>query len=332
MLSTKHNIENKTIMNTKSIFSPVLLMGLALAAVGCADQMQKPLEGKVKRETLAFSPKVTGRILKIYAQEGDLVHQGDTLAMLDVPEVNAKLAQAKGAVKAAGAQRSLARNGATENQIRQLKAKQAGVGEQYHFAKKSFARAKAMFADSMMTPQAYDEMTAKFQGARAQLDAVNAELAEALKGVRAETQTASQGQADQAMGVLQEVEVAYSERYIIASNDMQIETVSLRQGELATAGYPVFSGYLPGTTYFRFTVPESHIAAYQKGEQLTVKVPYAKGQIKATIQNIKQLNRYADVTTAYPDYQIEDAVYELKLVPQDRKLAESLLANATVVL
>ena len=319
-------------MNTKSILPYTLIVSLLIAGSGCSEKTQKPVEGKVKRETLAFAPKVTGRILKIYVQEGDLVQKGDTLAMLDVPEVNAKLAQAKGAVKATGAQRSLARNGATDNQIKQLKAKQAGTKEQYHFAEKSFARAKAMFADSMITPQAYDEMVAKFQGARAQLDAVDAELAEALRGVRTETQTASQGQADQALGVLQEVEVTYSERYIIAANAMQIETITLRQGELVTAGYPVFSGYLPGTTYFRFTVPESRIAAYKKGEELTVHIPYTKGELKATIQNIKQLNRYADVTSAYPDYQIEDAVYELKVQPRDAQHAESLLANATVVL
>lgn len=319
-------------MNTKSIFAYAGIIGLSLAGMACSDKPERPLEGKVKRETLAFSPKVTGRIIKIYAQEGDLVQRGDTLAMLDVPEVNAKLAQAKGAVKATGAQRTLSRNGATENQIRQLRAKQAGTQEQFNYAEKSFVRAKAMFADSMITPQAYDEMVAKHQGARAQLEAVNAELGEALKGVRMETQTAAQGQADQALGILQEVEVAYSERYIIASNDMQVETISLREGELATAGYPLFSGYLPGTTYFRFTIPESRISAYKKGEQITIRIPYTKMETTGRIQNIKQLNRYADVTTAYPDYQIEDAVYELKIVPADTKQADSLLANATVVL
>jgi HlyD family secretion protein len=319
-------------MNTKSIFTSLIIASFSLIGISCSQQPERPLEGKVKRETLAFSPKVTGRILKVYVQEGDLVKRGDTLAMLDVPEVNAKLAQAKGAVKATGAQRMLSRNGATENQLKQLRAKQAGIQQQFQFAEKSFARAQAMFADSMITPQAHDEMIAKYQGAKAQLEAVNAELSEAQRGVRVETQNATQGQADQALGVLQEVEVAYSERYIIATNDMQLETVSLREGELATAGYPLFSGYLPGTTYFRFTIPESRIAAYKKGDEITMKVPYTKMETKGRIQNIKQLNRYADVTTAYPDYQIEDAVYELKIAPEDSKEAENLLVNATVVL
>jgi HlyD family secretion protein len=94
-----------------------------------------------------------------------------------------------------------------------------------------------MFADSMMAPQAHDEAVVKYEGAKSQLDAVTAELNEVLKGTRYETKEAAKGQQEQAGAVLQEVEVAYSERYIIATNQMQIETISLHEGELATAGY-----------------------------------------------------------------------------------------------
>lgn len=315
-------------MNT---LSKSVLFVLVLAISACA-KPERSTEGKIKRETLAFAPKVTGRVLKIYVKEGDFVKQGDTLAMLDVPEVNAKLSQAKGAVKAAGAQRDMAKHGATSNQLTQLRAKKTGITEQYKFAEKSFSRAKAMFADSMMTPQAFDEALAKYNGAKAQLTAVNAEYNEAAAGIRPETRTATQGQAEQALGVLQEVEVALSERYIIATNDMQVETISLRVGELATAGFPLFNGYLPNTTYFRFTIPESKIAAYKKGETLEVTVLYNKEKLKGKIQTVKQLTRYADITAAYPSYEIEEAVYEVKIMPEDMNVAEQLLVNATIIL
>ncbi|RRN76554.1 HlyD family efflux transporter periplasmic adaptor subunit, partial [Pseudoxanthomonas sp. SGD-10] len=213
-----------------------------------------------------------------------------------------------------------------------LRAKQSGLQEQYKFAKKSFDRAQAMFADSMMTPQAFDEITAKYQGAKAQLDAVNAEMNEALHGVRTETKTAAQGQADQALGALQEVEIALSEKYIIATNDMEIETISLSVGELAAAGFPLFNGYQPHSTYFRITIPEKEIGNYKKGQKLKVYVPYAKKSIEGTVQTIKQLTRYADITAAYPNYEIEEAIYELKITPDNMKDADSLLANATVTL
>jgi HlyD family secretion protein len=45
---------------------------------GCKKTV-KPLEGKIKRETISFTPKITGRILKIYVEEGQAVKPGDTL-------------------------------------------------------------------------------------------------------------------------------------------------------------------------------------------------------------------------------------------------------------
>lgn len=316
-------------MKTRLIILTSVVM-LALSA--CHNKTARPVEGKIKRETISFTPKVTGRILKIYVSEGALVNVGDTLAMLDVPEVNAKMAQAHGVVKATSAQHLMANNGATPNQLKQLKAKFAAVSEQYAFAKKSYNRAKGMFTDSLMAPQAYDEVVAKYQAAKAQLDAVTAELNEAEKGVRFETKDATLGQQEQAMGVLEEVEVAYSERYIIATNRMQVETISLHEGELATAGYALFNGYIPSTTYFRFTIPESRIAGFHIGDVINGEVPYTKESFTGKITFIKQLARYADITAAYPDYEMEEAIYEIKVVPEAAQKAEGLLVNATVIL
>lgn len=293
---------------------------------------QQLTEGKTKKEIVSFAPKVTGRILKIYVEEGQTVKAGDTLAMLDVPEVSAKIAQAKGATAAATAQAQMAKNGATADQLRQLKAKQKGLAEQYEYAQKSFKRAQNMYKDSLLSPQNYDEAFAKLQGAKAQYDAVNAELHDVEIGTRLEKIEMAIGQENQARGVLQEANVAYSERYIIATNDMEIETISLNVGELATAGYALFNGYIPNSTYFRFTIPESKISKYQKGMTVNMKSTYGNQEFSGKIVSIKQLTKYADITTAFPDYQPEDAVYEIKVIPTDRAKVNNLLVNSSVTL
>lgn len=304
-----------------------------LSLVACKnDNPDQLTEGKTKKEIVSFAPKVTGRILKIFVQEGQTVKAGDTLAMLDVPEVSAKIAQAKGATAAATAQAQMAKNGATADQLRQLKAKQKGLAEQFEFAQKSYKRASNMFKDSLMSPQNYDEIFAKYQGAKAQLDAVNAELHDVEIGTRIEKIEMALGQEDQARGALQEANVAYSERYIIATNDMEIETISLNVGELATAGYALFNGYIPNTTYFRFTIPESKISKYQKGMTVNMKSTYGNQEFSGKIISIKQLTKYADITTAFPDYQPEDAVYEIKVIPTDRAKVNGLLVNSSVTL
>lgn len=316
-----------------TVKSIALLSLLSMAA--CKENMKTPeklLEGKTKKDLVTFAPKVTGRILEIYVEEGQTVHAGDTLAKLDVPEVSAKIAQARGATEAARAQAKMARNGATADQMRQLKAKQKGLQEQFQYAQKAFNRARNMYRDSLLSPQNYDEAFAKYQGAKAQLDAANAELHDVAIGTRYEKIEMAQGQADQAAGALQEANVAYSERYIIATNDMEIETISLSKGELATAGYALFSGYIPETTYFRFTIPESKIANYHKGQQVKMTVNYTKKELTGKIISMKQLAKYADITTAFPDYSPEDAIYEIKVKPENPAEAKDILVNSSVLL
>ncbi len=313
--------------------SKILSVLTLLTLVNCSEKpAERAIEGKTRKELVTFSPKVTGRILEIYVEEGQTVKAGDTLAKLDVPEVSAKIAQAKGATSAARAQAQMARNGATADQMRQLRAKQKGLQEQYQYAQKAYSRARNMYRDSLLSPQNYDEAFAKYQGAKAQLDAANAELHDVQIGTRYEKIEMAEGQANQAMGALQEANVAYSERYVIATNDMEIETVSLNKGELATAGFALFSGYIPDTAYFRFTVPESKISSYQKGKTVKMVVNYNQKEITGRIVSIKQLAKYADITTAFPDYNPEDAVYEIKVIPDNRAQLGTILVNSNVVL
>ena len=318
-------------MKNYIVISLFLVTLLSLGA--CKNETPQQLtEGKTKKEIVSFAPKVTGRILKIYVEEGQTVKAGDTLAMLDVPEVTAKIAQAKGATAAAAAQAQMAKNGATADQLRQLRAKQKGLAEQYQYAQKSFRRAQNMYKDSLLSPQNYDEAFAKLQAAKAQYEAANAELRDVEIGTRLEKIEMAIGQENQARGVLQEANVAYSERYIIATNDMEIETISLNVGELATAGYALFNGYIPNSTYFRFTIPESKISKYQKGMTVNMKSTYGNQEFSGKIVSIKQLTKYADITTAFPDYQPDDAVYEIKVIPTDRAKVNNILVNSSVTL
>lgn len=303
-----------------------------IASCSNKSEVAKSIQGKIERDEIAVVGKLAGRIDKILVKEGDFVKKGDTLAILDIPEVAAKKAQAQGSVKSAEAQYEMSVHGATSNQLKQLNAKKAALTEQYQFAKKSLSRLEAMVKDSLVPQQQYDEVFAKYQGAQAQLIAVDAEIADVKNGVRLEQQTMALGQQDRALGALQEVAVAEKERYIFAPQDMKIEVVTLKLGELALPGYTLFKGSLPETTYFRFTVPESSISAYEKGKTVSVHVPYKKVDIAGTIQNVKQIGAYANIATAYPDYDIQDPLYEVTVRPTQLQDAKDLLVKSTVTL
>ncbi|MEI7595242.1 MAG: biotin/lipoyl-binding protein [Bacteroidota bacterium] len=311
----------------------ILLLIFTSLIYSCKNKTnEKKILGKVKKETVSVVPKIPGKIIKIYVSEGDIVKKGDTLALLDLPEVATKVEQAEGALFSASAQYDMTLNGATTNQIKQLQSKLLGTKEQYDFAEKSVNRIKNLLTDSLISKQKYDETYAKYMGAKAQYDAASAELAEALKGVREESQRMALGQKDRAKGAVNEANVALKERYILAPDDMSIETITLHQGELALAGYAMFNGYLTNTASFRFTIAESEISKYSLNLPLSVEIPYLKKSTACTVTSVKQLNKYAEMTTAFPDFEISESVYEVKLTPSNIEDAKNIYANATAIL
>lgn len=310
----------------------IIILFLTIASSCTSPKNKTILQGKIENDQLAIVSKVPGKIMTILVKEGDFVKKGDTLAILDIPEVDAKKSQAEGAVISAKAQYSMAVKGATDNQIKQLEAKKKGLKEQYEFAQKSINRLSSMLKDSLVSQQTFDETFAKYQGAQAQYNAVLAEIDDARKGARIEQQTMALGQQDRAYGALREVESAEKERYVIAPQDMSIETITLSLGELALPGYTLFNGYISNSTYFRFTIQESQLSAFKKGQEVYINIPYSGKKIKGKVSIIKQLGAYGSIATAYPDYELQESLFEIRITPIDIRESKDLITKATVTL
>lgn len=290
-------------------------------------------EGKVERDQITVVTKVPGKIEQILVQEGDLVQAGDTLAILDIPEIDAKQEQALGALQSADAQYNMAVKGATSGQLVQLQAKVDGLKEQYEFAKKSIDRLGNLLKDSLISQQNFDETYAKYQGAKNQYLAAQAEIAEVRNGARHEQQIMALGQKERAQGAVAEVKIAAREKYLVAPQSMSVESINLKIGELAMAGYPIINGAVQNSTFFRFTLPEDKIGKLHKGSEVNVKLPYLDNKlVKGRVVAIKALNAYANIATAYPDYDNQLAVFEVKIVPTDKMAANHLLTKTLAVL
>ena len=70
------------------------------------------IQGEVEVSEYRVSSKVPGRILELRVKEGDYVKAGDTLAILEAPDIKAKLNQAEAAEGAAAAIDAMAKKGA----------------------------------------------------------------------------------------------------------------------------------------------------------------------------------------------------------------------------
>lgn len=312
----------------------IYILGVVLLFVSCGQEVvNTTFEGKVERDQITVVTKVPGKIERILVQEGDVVQAGDTLAVLDIPELDAKKEQALGALQSADAQYNMALKGATAGQLVQLQAKVAGLKEQYEFAKKSIDRLENLLKDSLISQQNFDETYAKYQGAKNQYLAAKAEIEEVSNGARYEQQVMALGQKERAQGAVSEVQIAAQEKYLIAPQLMEVESINLKIGELAMAGYPIINGSVQNSTFFRFTLPEDKVGRLKKGDEVTVSLPYLDNrQVPGRVVAIKALNSYANIATAYPDYENQLAVFEVKIIPKDNENANSLLTKTLAIL
>jgi len=311
------------------IMSSIVLFSIS----SCTENEKTTLNrGKVKFETVSISSKLGGRVAKIYVEEGQQVQKGDTLAFIDIPEVVAKMMQAEGAIMSAQGQLEMAFNGATNEQLIQIDQKLNSAIAQLNFAQESFNRLEGMYQDSLVSQQQFDEVKMKLVMAQAQVDAIKAKKQEVTKGTRSEQINQAKGQLDRALGAKEEVFVASNEKYLIAPANMSIETISLEEGELLSPGYSLFNGYKMNSVFFRFTIPESKVYDFKVNQELTVMNPYTKEEYSAKITAIKQLAHYADITSTSPLYELDEAIYELKVIPIDEQSGRSFYLNSTVLI
>ena len=125
----------------------------------------------IDTDNIAVSSKMLGRVVKVYAEEGDPVKQGELLAELDSSDIVAQR------------QRALAAKKQAEANLVQVQA-------QYQFSKESikinqvnfdkaqsdFNRAKDQFNGGVIPEEQFDHAKNAFDAASAQLEAIKSQL------------------------------------------------------------------------------------------------------------------------------------------------------------
>ena len=152
---------------------------ILLIAYGCGNGNNKnkiEASGNIEATNVTVSSRVTGEVLKLLKNEGDIVNVGDTILLIDHENSEYQLDQAMAGEQAAEAQLALLRNGARQEDIKQAQeaVKQAQVN--YDMAKKDKKRFDALYESKTITGKQYDDANSRFEVAQAQLTSANANL------------------------------------------------------------------------------------------------------------------------------------------------------------
>ena len=314
-------------MSAKSQHNNILLaiggfvtVVIVVAIIGflLLDRDPEIMQGQVEVTEYRVSSKVPGRILELRVKEGDYVKVGDTLAILDAPEVRAKMEQAQSAQSAAAALELKAQNGARKEQIQGAYSvlQQATAG--FEIAEKSYNRVQRLFDEGVMSAQKRDEAYANYKAMEAQMKAAQSQYDMAVNGARMEDKMAASAQVGRAKGAVNEVNSYIHETVQVAQIEGEVSDIYPKVGELVGTGSPIMSISVMDDMWGTFNVREDELGNMQVGSEFTAFVPAFNKDIKMKVYYLKDQGSYAVWKATKANGQYDLKTFEVKAHPVEK--------------
>ncbi len=325
-------------MKKNRIFTSILAMALVLIAVIVViitvglfrTTKEETLEGQAETTDYRLSSKVPARVLEIRVKEGDFVHRGDTLVVLEAPDVEAKLSQANAAYSAAKAMEEKAHNGARQEDIQAAYEMWQKSKAAVDVTEKTYHRVQRLFENGVKAEQKRDEAKAQYDAAIATEKAARAKYDMAVNGARKEDKSMAMAQAERAKGAIAEVNSYIKETVLTATADGQITEIFPEVGELVGTGAPIMNVSVVSDVWFTFNIREDKLKGYSIGTQAEVYVPAVDKTIPVRITLMKDVGSFAvwKATKALDDLDLK--TFEVQAHPL--KPVEGILSGMSAVL
>ena len=321
--------------NSNMLLAFLTLLGvIALVAVVGFFMLRKGpeiIQGQAEVDEYRVSSKVPGRILEFRVKEGQTVQAGDTLAILEAPDIAAKMEQARAAEAAAQAQNEKAIKGARQEQIQAAyemwQKARAGVV----IAEKSYKRVKNLFEQGVMPAQKLDEVTAQLNASIATEKAAKAQYTMAKNGAEREDKMAAAALVERAKGAVAEVESYIKETFLIAQSAGEVSEIFPKVGELVGTGAPIMNIAILKDMWVTFNVREDLLKNLTMGAEFEAFVPALDNKtIKLKVDYMKDLGTYAAWKATETTGQFDLKTFEVRARPLDK--VEGLRPGMSVII
>lgn len=277
-------------------FIALIVVVVIIFIIGLIINRPEPviIQGEVVAMEVRISGKIPGRIDQFMVEEGSQVKEGDTLVIIDSPELMAKMEQASAAENAASAQNKKAHKGARKELI--LGAfemwQKAKVG--LDIAKVSFERVQRLYEKGAIPAQKRDEVEAQYKAAVATANAAKSQYDMASNGADSEDKEAASALVDRARGAVNEVKSYMLDKILVSPINGEVSEIYPKRGELVGTGAPIMSIVDLNDVWFTFNVREDLLGDLKIGKVFKVKVPALNNQeVEVKVNFMKALASYA---------------------------------------
>lgn len=328
MGAKKNNSANA---NMLVAFVVLVVIVLGITVIGFFFMKPEPevIQGEVEVNELRVSGKVPGRVAKFLVTEGQMVRQGDTLVLLDSPEVEAKLLQAKAAERAASALSEKAANGAREEQIKSAYEMWQKALAGLEVAKKSYDRVLNLFEKEVVPAQKKDEAEANYKAMLATEQAAKLQYELAKKGAAEEDKSAAKAQLSRARGAVAEVRSYLSETVLLSPIDGEVSEIFPQRGELVGSGAPIMNIADVADVWVTFNIREKDYQKFAKGSEFKAFVPaLGNKELVLKVFFVKDMGTFAAWKATKVSGEFDSKTFEIRAVPVD---AEGLVPGMSVI-
>lgn len=308
--------------NSNMLLAFLTLLGvIALVAIVGFFMLRKGpemIQGQAEVTEYRVSSKVPGRILELRVKEGQKVNAGDTLAILEAPDVVAKMEQAQAAEAAAQAQNEKAIKGARVEEIQGAYEMWQKAIAGVDIAEKSYKRVKNLYEQGVMSAQKHDEAKAQRDAAIATEKAARSQYQMAKNGAEREDKMAAAAMVERAKGAVAEVESYIKETYLIAQAAGEVSEIFPKMGELVGTGAPIMNISILDDMWATFNVREDLLKDLTMGAEFEAFIPAMDKTIKLKVYYLKDLGTYAAWKATKTTGQFDLKTFEVRGLPVDK--------------
>ena len=323
-------------MSRKSLtlsFIVLLSAVVVITLIGLLTERKPPitLQGQVEATEIRISGKLLGRIDSLLVREGDAVHEGDTLVVINSPIVEAQYRKTEALHRATQEENRKVDRGTRRELVASAYQVWQAAKSQTTLAEKTYERIQLLYADSVVPRQRYDEAEAAMLTARATERSAYEQYRLAQEGLQREDREASRNLVEAAASSVDEVGALLVDARLTAPADGHIAGIYPKRGELVAPGAPIMTLVTLDDAYVVFNVREDLMPHIRMGKQFAVSVPaLARTDVPMMVYYISPLGSFATWKSTKEVGSYDMRTFEIRLRPEHR--VEGLRPGMTAII
>ena len=228
-----------------------LMIFTSLLLFACeSNQETADAYGHFEADDVIVSSEANGRVLAMFVEEGDIVNQGDTIAVVDTVNLVLQRKQLEAMIDAVYAK------------TQDVGSEIAVLQERLVHLTKERERVVSLLADSAATPKQLDDITAEINVVRKQVTAVRTRISTMNRGVRSEILPLEVK--------IEQINEQLSRCYLVARQTGSIQNLYVRSNEVVMMGKPVCKIADVSTFYLRAYLSGTQLGGVKTGQQVAV--------------------------------------------------------------